>query len=196
MRGSLKTCKAFSGSSWELSVEISVTTNPNPNPSVVWKSLRYGAVVPRHADRPEALVTAQSLKLERWMSGILLEFLVSRAGGDPDFLGQRPVELPEVACSSGGHGCFSKSLSLISGNCAGWVLNAASIWSPRAESAGRGRSSLMIRCQTRSPRNSGRMKGRSSASRSRSFGGNAFMAASISATVLMKSFALLSSATP
>ena len=161
MRGSVKTCKAFSGSGRELPVEISVAAKPDPNPRVIRKSLRYGAVVPRHTNRPEARVRAHSLKLERWMSRILLEFLVSRAGGDPSFLRQRPVKLPEVACSSGGHGCFSKSLSLISGNCAGWVLNAASIWSPRAESAGRGRSSLMIRCQTKSPRNSGRMKGRS-----------------------------------
>jgi hypothetical protein len=57
------------------------------------------------------------------MSGILLEFLVSGAGSGANFLRQRPVEFPEVACSPGDHGRFSKSLSLISGNCAGSVLN-------------------------------------------------------------------------
>ena len=62
---------------------------------------------------------------------------------------------------------------------------SASISSPRAESAGRGRSSSMIRCHTSSPRNSGRMEGKSSASLSRSVGANALMAASMSATVVM-----------
>ena len=129
------------------------------------------------------------------MRRILLEFLISCARGGPNFLRQRPVKFPEIACSSGSHEAFSKSLSLISGNCSGLVLKLVSISSPRAESADRGRSSSMIRCQTRSPRNSGRIDGRSSASRSRSLGGRAFMASSISATVLM-GFALSQCPTP
>ena len=60
----------------------------------------------------------------RW---VLLEFIVSRARGGANFLRQRPIKFPEVACSSGGHGCLSKSLSLIFGKDAGWVLNLASI---------------------------------------------------------------------
>ena len=48
----------------KLLVEVSVAANPNPNPGVVWKSLRYGPVVPRHTNGPEARVRTESLKLE------------------------------------------------------------------------------------------------------------------------------------
>ena len=48
----------------KLLVEVSVAANPNPNPGVVWKSLRYGAVAPRHTNGPEARVRTESLKLE------------------------------------------------------------------------------------------------------------------------------------
>ena len=48
----------------KLLVEVSVAANPNPNPGVVWKSLRYGPVVPRQTNGPEARVRKESLKLE------------------------------------------------------------------------------------------------------------------------------------
>jgi hypothetical protein len=65
MRGSLKTCKAFSSRlSGKMSIEIPVAADPNPNPGVIWESLRHGAVVTRNADRPKARVSADALKLE------------------------------------------------------------------------------------------------------------------------------------
>jgi hypothetical protein len=65
MRGSVKTCKAFSsGLSGKLSIEIFVAADPKPNPGVIWESLRHGAVVTRNADRPKARVSAHALKLE------------------------------------------------------------------------------------------------------------------------------------
>jgi len=64
MRGSLKTCKAFSSRlSGKPSIKISAA-DPNPNPGVIWESLRHGAVVTRNADRPKARVSADALKLE------------------------------------------------------------------------------------------------------------------------------------
>jgi hypothetical protein len=67
----------------------------------------------------------------------------------------------------------------------GFFLYWAAISSPKAVSAGRGRGSLAMFCHFRSPLSSGRMDGKSSTRRSRSAGGNALMAASISATVLI-----------
>ena len=99
---------------------------------------------------------------------------------------QRTVSLPKLFRAQRFHFGPSKSVSAISGRAAGLVFNCAAISSPKLASAGRGRASVMMRCHCSSPCNSGRRDDKSSASRSRSAGGSARIAASISCSVLMR----------
>jgi len=162
-----------------------VAANPCPDPNIAFKSLRHGAVITGHPHRPEARVGAQPFQFQRRVRGIFHELSMRDPGGFLDAGWKRTVCLPELSRAERFHLDGSKSASCISENAAGFVFNAAVISSPKAVNARRGRVSLLMRCHLASPSNSGRMEGKLSAKRSRSMGGNALMAASISATVLI-----------
>ena len=104
--------------------------------------------------------SAQPLQLQRRMCRVLDELLISSAGGGFNFRRQRPVGVPKLRCPKRFHGRLSKSASRSSEKVAGLLLNCLAISSPRAESAGRGRASLAMRCHCKSPFNSGRMDGK------------------------------------
>src|SRR2546429_5055589 len=130
------------------------------------------------------MIRTQQLQFERRVSRVLSKFFVSCPRRVANIVGKRPVTFPEGACSSGLHGRLSKSVSLISGNWSGFALYCASISSPNAESARRGRGSWMMSAHLASPFNSGSSAGKSATSFSRSVGGSARIAASISFAVL------------
>ena len=171
----------------KLAVKILVAANPNLNPQVTFKSLCDGTVITRHPHRPKARVGTQSFQLQRRMGGIFEKLLIRGAGGILDDGGKRVIILPEVFRAQRFHFDWSKSASRSSEKAAGLLFSWVAISSPKAVSAGRGRASEMMRCHFASPFNSGRMEGKSSARRSRSAGGSALIAASISAIVLILS---------
>jgi len=74
-----------------------------------------------------------------WMSGIPAEPLIGPAGRKSNLWRQAAIEQPELGCATRTHEFRSKSASVISGKASGFLRNSASISSPRADKAGRGR---------------------------------------------------------
>lgn len=134
LRISISSCR-------KLAVEIPVVADPNPDPQVCFKPLCNGSVLARHAHRPKPGIRAQPLQLQRRVSGVITEFSVSRTGCLSNLDGQCVVSLPEVWRRSRLHECRSKSLSWISGKTSGFAFSCASMPSPSAVNAGRGRVS-------------------------------------------------------
>ena len=125
----------------KLAVEILMVADPDPDPEVSCKPLGNGSVLARYAHRPKPPIRSQSLQLQRRMRRVITKFSVSRTGCLSNLDGQSGVSLPEVWRRSRIHEHRSKSLSRISGKASGFAFSCASVASPIAVNAGRGRGS-------------------------------------------------------
>ena len=169
-------------------IEVFVRSDPNPHPNIPFKTLRNRAEVPCHSHRPETCVATQAFKMQTRMRRILCELSEGAPSSTLRFRGQSPIQTPEVVCAARPHSILSSSSSVNSLNCSGFSRKRASISSPKAVKAGRGRGSRMIASQRASPSNSGTNAGSDSASCARSSAERPLIAFSISSTVLTPKF--------
>lgn len=172
----------------KLAIEILGWPNPNPHPEIPFKTLRDSANVPCYPHRPETCIATQALKMQTRMRRTANELSVGTTRRTFQFRRQYPIQTPEVVRAARLHSCWSNSSSVSSGNCSGFSRTRASIASPNAVNAGRGRGSRMIDSQRASPSNSGTRLGSDSASCARSFADNFLIAFAISSTVLTYRF--------
>lgn len=176
------------GSRFKRAIEILVWSNPDPHPEIPFKTLRDSAKVLRYPDRPEAPVTTQALEMQTRVRRTVCELLVGTTRCTFQFRRQCPIQTPEVVRAARLHSCLSNSSSVNSRNCSGFSRTRASISSPNAVNAGRGRGSRMIDSQRASPSNSGTRLGSDSASCARSSAERRLIAFAISSTVLTNKF--------
>jgi hypothetical protein len=172
----------------ERSIEFLVWSNPDPHPEVPFKTLRHRAKVLCCPDRPETRVAPQALEMQTRVRRTACELSVGTTGRTFQFRRQCPIQTPEVVRAARLHSCLSNSSSVNSGNCSGFSRTRASISSPNAVNAGRGRGSRMIDSQRASPSNSGTKPGSDSASCARSSAERFLIAFAISSTVLTNKF--------
>ena len=169
-------------------IEVLVWPDPDPHPHVSFESLRDSANVPRYPHRPETCVATEALKMQTRMRRTADELPIGATRGTLQLPGHSPIQTPEVVSAAGLHSCLSNSSSVNSGNCSGFSRKRASISSPKAVNAGRGRGSRMIASQRASPSNSGSKAGIDSTSRARSAAERFRIAFSISWAVLTNKF--------
>ena len=176
------------GSRFKRAIKILVWPNPDPHPEIPVKTLRDSPKVLRDPDRPETRVAPQALKLQTRVRRTACELSVGAPRRIFQFWRQCPIQTPEVVRAARLHSCLSNSSSVNSRNCSGFSRTRASISSPNAVNAGRGRGSRMIDSQRASPSNSGTRMGSDSASCARSAAERFLIAFSISSTVLTNKF--------
>ncbi len=174
---------ASAGPSAELPFKICVMSNPKPDPDIPLP-VSHRPVAECHTHGPSPGIVAQTLQMQARMGRILREPPIGSVSRLLHLLRQPAVKAPEIARYPGGHRWDSKSPSWISGKASGFRLNSASISSTKAESAGRGRGSWIMRSHAASPSNSGNNAGKDSASSRRSSAESVWIASRISCTVL------------
>jgi hypothetical protein len=169
-------------------IEILVWPNPDPHPEIPFETLRDSANISCYPHRPKTCIATQALKMQTRMRGTACEFLVGPTRRTFQIRRQYPIQTPEVVRATRLHSCLSNSSSVSSRNCSGFSRTRASISSPNAVNAGRGRGSRMIDSQRASPSNSGTRLGSDSASCARSSAERLLIAFAISSTVLTNKF--------